>query len=57
MVLAAGPHSPLSGVVIRLGGIHLLLSFMGSIGAIMAGSGLEEMWKTAVGLNITVSFT
>ena len=58
MVRAAGPHSPLSGVVIRLGGFHLLLSFMGSIGVIMAGSGLAEMWKTAVGLHIrTVSST
>ena len=28
MVLAVGPHSPLSGGVIRLGGFHLLLSFM-----------------------------
>ena len=54
MVLAAGPHSPLSGVVIRLGGFHLLLSFMGSIGAIMAGSGLEEMWETVYAKNSVV---
>ena len=52
MVLAAGPHSPLSGVVIRLGRFHLLLSFMGSIGVIMAGSGLEDMYMLR-----TVSFT
>ena len=45
MVLAAGPHSLLSGAVIRLGGFHLLLSFMGSIGAILTGSGLEAMWE------------
>ena len=40
------PSSPLSGVVIRLGGFHLLLSLMGSIGGIMAGSDLEKMWET-----------
>ena len=49
-----GPHSPPSGVVIRLGGFHLLLSFMGSIGVIMAGSGLEEMWETVYAKNSVV---
>ena len=48
MVPAAGSHSPISGIVIQLGGFQLLLSFMGSIGAIMAGSGLEEKWKTVL---------
>ena len=43
---AGGPHRRLTGGVIRLGGFHHLLSFMGSIGAIMAGSGLEAMWET-----------
>ena len=33
----------LKKVFIRLGGFHLLMSFMGSIGNIMAGCGLEEM--------------
>ena len=54
MVLAAGPHSPLSGIVIQPGGFHLLLSFMGSIGVIMAGSGLEEMWETVYAKNSVV---
>ena len=54
MVLDAGPHSPPSGVVIRLEGFHLLLSFMGSIGVIMAGSGLEEMWETVYAKNSVV---
>jgi hypothetical protein len=43
--LAAEPESNLSKVVVRLGGFHLLLSFMGSIGYIMAGSGLQELWE------------
>ena len=29
----------------RLGGIHLLMSFIGSIGSLMANSGLEEILK------------
>lgn len=36
----------LTGVVVRLGTFHLLMSFLGSIGYIMAGSGLEELWST-----------
>lgn len=30
----------------RLGGFHLLVSYMGCIGAIMAGSGLKELQST-----------
>lgn len=33
-----------SNAVIRLGGFHLLMSFMGSVGYIMAGSGLKELF-------------
>ena len=51
MVMAAEPHSPRSGVVSRLGGFQHLLSFMGSIGAIMTGSGLEVMWETVYAKN------
>lgn len=39
----------LSNVVARLGGFHLLMSFMGATGFIMAGSGLEELWRTVYG--------
>ena len=28
---------------LRLGGMHLLMSFVGSIGSLMAGSGLKEV--------------
>ncbi|CAI6365558.1 unnamed protein product [Macrosiphum euphorbiae] len=38
-------------IVVRLGGFHLLMSFMGSIGYIMAGSGLRELWKTIYAAN------
>lgn len=36
----------LTNVVIRLGGFHLLMSFLGAIGYIMGGSGLQELWET-----------
>ena len=36
----------LDNVFLPLGGFHLLMSFMGSIGYIMAGSGLKEVWET-----------
>ena len=32
-------------IVCRLGGFHTLMSFMGSIGYMMSGSGLEEIWR------------
>ena len=38
--------SKLSNTVVRLGGFHLLMSFMGSIGYIMNGSGLKELFNT-----------
>ncbi|KAJ8891390.1 hypothetical protein PR048_010906 [Dryococelus australis] len=41
MILAADKDSALSHVVVWLGGFHLLLSFMGAVGHLMAGSGLE----------------
>jgi len=47
IVAACGPTEELSSVVVRLGGFHLLMSFLGSIGSIMEGSGLEELWATA----------
>ena len=35
----------LNRIVVRLGGFHLLMSYLGSIGHIMSGSGLEDLWK------------
>ena len=38
-------------MVCRLGGFHTLMSFMGSIGKMMKGSGLEEALETTYGPN------
>ena len=37
--------SDLKGMVLRLGGFHMQMSFLGSIGHLMAGSGLQELIK------------
>lgn len=34
----------LTNIVVRLGGFHLLMSFLGAVGYIMSGSGLQELW-------------
>lgn len=54
MVLAASPSSPLSHIIVRLGGFHLLMSFLGAIGTIMAGSGIEDLWETVYAKNSVV---
>ena len=36
-------NSPLHSIVLRLGGFHTQMSFVGCIGHIMAGSGLQEL--------------
>jgi hypothetical protein len=45
-IVEGGQHSELSCVVVRLGEFHLLMSFMGCIGAIMAGSCLKALFMT-----------
>ncbi|CAG9769757.1 unnamed protein product [Ceutorhynchus assimilis] len=40
-----------SSVIVRLGGFHTLMSFMGSVGKIMAGSGIEELLTTVYAKN------
>ena len=45
MVAASVNGNDLSSVVVRLGGFHLLMSFMGVVGYIMGGSGLKELWS------------
>ncbi|KAK3918977.1 DegV domain-containing protein MG450 [Frankliniella fusca] len=42
IVLASPANSQLRNIIVRLCGFHLLLSFMGSIGHLMSGSGLED---------------
>ena len=41
----------LPNIFIRLGGFHLTMSYMGSLGFIMAGSGLKSMWETVYAPN------
>lgn len=51
IVEASNPNSILSNVIVRLGGFHTLMSFLGSIGHIMTGSGLEDLWRTIYAKN------
>ena len=50
-IVLSDPGGPLSSVTVRLGGFHLLMSYMGAIGKIMGGSGLKELWQTVYGKN------
>lgn len=43
IVSAAPDRSELSKIIVRLGGFHLLMSFFGTIGYIMQGSGIKEI--------------
>ena len=37
------------GFILHLGGIHFLISYVGVVGVVMAGSGMEELMKAAFG--------
>ena len=39
-------------IVCRLGGFHLLMSFLGSIGTLMNGSGLDEILEQVYATNV-----
>lgn len=41
-------------IILRLGGFHLLMSFMGAVGFIMTGSGLKDVWAQ-IYARVTVS--
>ena len=43
----------LSNIVLRLGGFHLLMLFLGVVGYVMDGSGLKELWQTVYAPNTT----
>ena len=45
VVAASASGDELSSVIVRLGGFHLLMSYMGAVGYIMGGSGLKELWS------------
>ena len=40
------PEGGVPYLIVRLGGFHLLMSYLGSIGYIMGGSGISELWST-----------
>ena len=46
--------SNLTNLCVRLGGFHMLMSYMGCIGFVMAGSELESLWETVHSLNTVV---
>lgn len=51
ILLSEGPESPLSCIVLRPGGFHMLKSLMGSLGYIMGGTGIENLWETVYAKN------
>lgn len=53
ITLSSTPSSPLQNIVVRLGGFHLIMSFLGAIGSIMAGSGLQELISVVYSENST----
>ncbi|KAF4527646.1 hypothetical protein B566_EDAN010870, partial [Ephemera danica] len=48
---ASAKVNELRSVVVRLGGFHLLMAFLGAIGYLMDGSGLQELWCTVYAPN------
>lgn len=48
MEIVAGSEES-SKIVVRLGGFHLLMSYLDCIGRIMEGSGIESLWETVYG--------
>ena len=44
-IVASATGTELETVTVRLGGFHLLMSFLGCIGFFMAGSGIGELWQ------------
>ncbi|WAR07158.1 LOW QUALITY PROTEIN: hypothetical protein MAR_017116 [Mya arenaria] len=44
--------SPMSHIVCRLGGLHIQMSFLGTIGKIMTDSGLKELLETVYAENV-----
>ena len=41
--------SPKECFIIRLGGMHPLINFIGAVGKLMGGTGLEELLSSAFG--------
>jgi hypothetical protein len=47
-------ESKLKNIVIRLGGYHLEMSFVGAVGHLMSGSGLQEVLETEYAPNAVI---
>ncbi len=47
IILSQPDDSDLESLIIRLGGLHVMMSFVGSIGTLMSGSGLKEVLQVA----------
>ena len=45
IVASVGSQSDVGAVIVRLGGFHLLMSFMGAVGFIMEGGGLQGLFS------------
>jgi len=55
MIMVTEPiESDLNDIVIRLGGFHTEMSFLGAVGHLMAGSGLQELLETIYAPNAVV---
>lgn len=51
IVAGEGPSSQISRVTLKLGGFHLIMSYVGCIGTIMMSSGLKEVFELIYGAN------
>ena len=54
IILNEPEDSHMKSIVLRLGGLHIQMSFLGCIGHIMAGSGLEDVLGLAYATNAVV---
>lgn len=50
-IVASTCNDNLKNTVVLLGGFHTIMSFLGAIGHIMSGSGIEELWATIYAKN------
>uniref|UniRef100_A0A6P7GQR1 Uncharacterized protein LOC114341772 n=1 Tax=Diabrotica virgifera virgifera TaxID=50390 RepID=A0A6P7GQR1_DIAVI len=50
-IVASSSNDDLKDTVVLLGGFHTIMSFLGAVGYIMSGSGIEELWATTYAKN------
>ena len=51
IVLSEPNDSPVKNTVVKLGGLHTIMSFLGAIGFLMSNSGLENILETIYAKN------